>query len=68
MAFNKRPDIMSRLMTTKIIEYKYEVIYKAKKINANTDALSRNPTPVSPLKISEKINTMKLSSYYLLSS
>lgn len=40
-----RKDLSSRLVRwrLKLLEYKYEVIYKAGKINANADALSRNP-------------------------
>jgi len=34
----------------KLAEYEYEVIYRAGKINANTDVLSRNP--ISVLRIS----------------
>jgi len=38
----------------KSVECEYEVIYKAGKINANADALSRNVTLILLLKISEK--------------
>jgi len=38
----------------KLAEYEYEVVYKAGKININTDALSRNQIPVLPLKASGK--------------
>lgn len=42
-------DPTSRLVRwrLKLAEYDYEVLYKAGKINANADALSRNPTPSS---------------------
>jgi len=42
-AFNKRPDVTPR-WRLKLAEYEDEVIYKAGKINANIDALLRNPT------------------------
>jgi len=38
----------------KLAEYEYEVVYKAGRINANADALSRNPVSILPLRISEK--------------
>jgi len=41
----------------KLAEYEYEVVYKAGKINVNADALSRNPIPVLPLKVSEKTDS-----------
>jgi len=44
----------------KLVEYEYEVIYKAGKMNANVDALSRNPTSIFPLKILEKTNPKEL--------
>jgi len=34
----------------KLAEYEYEVVYKAKKININANALSRNPITVLPLR------------------
>jgi len=49
-------DVTSRLARwrLKLAEYEYEVVYKAGKINANADALSRKPIPVLPLKVSRK--------------
>jgi len=38
----------------KLAEYEDEIVYKAGKINANAEALSRKLTPVLSLKISEK--------------
>ncbi|XP_026830978.1 uncharacterized protein LOC113563519, partial [Ooceraea biroi] len=50
-------DPTSRLVRwrLKLAEYEYEVVYKAGRINANADALSRNPTTqkVLPLSVSE---------------
>jgi len=48
-------DPTSRLVRwrLKIAEYEYDVVYKAEKINANVDALSRNPVSVLSLGISK---------------
>ena len=45
-------DLTSRLVRwrLKLAEYDYEVIYKAGKINANADALSRNPPSYKIIK------------------
>jgi len=49
-------DPTSRLLQLrlKLSEYEYEIVYKAGKINANADALSRNPIPVLPINTAEK--------------
>jgi len=54
---NSVKDPSSRLVRwrLKLAEYDYEMTYKAGKINANTDALSRNPVPraIPPLSLSD---------------
>jgi len=54
---------MSRFVwwQVKLAEYKYEVVYKAEKINANTDAFSRNPISSLPLKILKKTDPKESS-------
>lgn len=54
---NSVKDPTSRLVRwrLKIAEYDYEVIYKAGKINANADALSRNPIPEQILPLSHSL-------------
>ncbi|KAH0945711.1 hypothetical protein HN011_008013, partial [Eciton burchellii] len=49
-------DPTSRLVRwrLKLAEYEYEVVFKAGKVNANADTLSRNPVSVLPLRVSEK--------------
>jgi len=50
---------MSRLVWSrlKLTEYEYKAVYKTGKINANADALWKNPITVLPLKISEKTDS-----------
>jgi len=54
---------MSRFVRwqVKLAKYKYEVVYKARKINANTDAFSRNPISSLSLKILEKTDPKESS-------
>jgi len=63
VAFSKRPDVTRRLARwrLKLAEYEYEVVYKARKININANAFSRNPIIVLPLrkKASGKTNPKK---------
>lgn len=50
-------DPTSRLVRwrLKLAEYEYDVVYKAGKINANADALSRNPVhPRAPVKLTRR--------------
>jgi len=51
---NSVKDPSSRLVRwrLKLAEYDYEMLYKAGKINANADALSRNPIPKQVLPVS----------------
>jgi len=45
---------MPRPTSDKLAEYKYVIVYKTGKINANPYALTKNSTPI--LKVSEKID------------